>query len=69
MTRPFTTKVRANDTTTCLRNHLLHNHKAVHAEYKEKRLRELKQHFKVGLGYFTIIWVKFEWNFDHLNQF
>ena len=43
-------EVRSSDTTTCLRSHLLHNHKEVHAEYKEKRLRELRQHFQVCVG-------------------
>ena len=45
-------EVRSHETTTSLRNHLLHNHKEVHAEYKERRLRELKQHYQAqGLEY------------------
>ena len=55
-------EVRANDTTTCLRNHLRHNHKAIHAEYKERRLRELRQHFQERRRHFGSSGLKEEEN-------
>ena len=51
--------VRAKGTSTSLRFHLERNHKMVHAEYKEKRRRELKQHFQVKVGIFHNFFKRF----------